>query len=530
MVLAAGTLLLLVPQILVPESFGLGVPRGLRIALALGWQPTASGKGEELFRRAAQMGNEDVLRLLLAHGFQVRELESDDEEEMSLLVDLMNSGASEGIIRLLLENGASLPELDWFTVSCLNEMDLELVGDMLNLGMTPDPEEKDACYYLSANLMERMEYSPERVLAFLKTQKKLPTAVREGFFLRAVSGNHPDLLEALLREEKQFIHLLGTHPDRLVSAWDDEQTVAALLRVLSAHGWAPGEKELSAAFESGNVSMYRSLSAAGADDAALRRRIGELPYLALLGTDDEFRSALPGASAEQREHALDMALRTERSVAVQALLDAGVPAGELKLGSVAFDTELLRRVLSARQPCDREELADAFLMCRDAAAYPLLLEAYGDVNASFSGTMVMTLLAQAITVEDTEHITFLLQNGAEITPEAARHCSSPEILDLLLKNGMDINIRGEDGQTLLMNSVICSDEEMVAALLARGADVNACSEDGDTALFYAVSGDDAEAVRMLLKAGADAPDARAIQKEAEKYHAGRVLRMLETER
>lgn len=71
----------------------------------------------------------------------------------------------------------------------------------------------------------------------------------------------------------------------------------------------------------------------------------------------------------------------------------------------------------------------------------------------------------------------------------------------LLNNGIDPNVRDEDGGTALMNAAVYSDVEMMATIIQKGAAVNTSNKAGATALMWSVG--DLEKVRLLIRHGAD---------------------------
>jgi ankyrin repeat protein len=77
---------------------------------------------------------------------------------------------------------------------------------------------------------------------------------------------------------------------------------------------------------------------------------------------------------------------------------------------------------------------------------------------------------------------------------------------LLLKRGVDvnahINVEYVDGFTALMFAIENHDQNLIKELLASGADINVANTDGDTALVSAIEGGDAQCVKFLLEKGA----------------------------
>ena len=81
---------------------------------------------------------------------------------------------------------------------------------------------------------------------------------------------------------------------------------------------------------------------------------------------------------------------------------------------------------------------------------------------------------------------------------AARISSTPEIVQLLLEKGADVNARSTDGRTPLMFAA-SSTPEIVTLLLEKGAEIEARDNKGMTPLMFAAS---AEIKQLLIDAGA----------------------------
>ena len=79
---------------------------------------------------------------------------------------------------------------------------------------------------------------------------------------------------------------------------------------------------------------------------------------------------------------------------------------------------------------------------------------------------------------------------------------TPEIANVLIKAGAKVNARNNNGLTPLHHAVHAS-SGVVKVLLRAGADVNARDSDGYSPLMYAVTESDIETVRALLDAGAN---------------------------
>jgi ankyrin repeat protein len=180
-------------------------------------------------------------------------------------------------------------------------------------------------------------------------------------------------------------------------------------------------------------------------------------------------------------------------------------------------------------------------------AFAILLKDGGDINATFgeNGLKRSPLLSAAgAKIPDLKFIAYLLENGANVNARveedpdyetsdgppdriesgwtalmyaAGAVSPDPAFVDLLLKNGADVNPKDVYmGTTPLMaalsnryhatpwtaRSPRLVNMEVVALLLKSGAEVNARDEDGVTPLSYAAD-NSAEAVSLLLKNGAD---------------------------
>lgn len=84
---------------------------------------------------------------------------------------------------------------------------------------------------------------------------------------------------------------------------------------------------------------------------------------------------------------------------------------------------------------------------------------------------------------------------------AAVQTENTHIAKILIENGSNINIRGNVGRSLLHIAVNKGKPEMVELLLEKGADVNACDSYGSTPIASALT-TSPEIVEILKKAGA----------------------------
>jgi ankyrin repeat protein len=81
--------------------------------------------------------------------------------------------------------------------------------------------------------------------------------------------------------------------------------------------------------------------------------------------------------------------------------------------------------------------------------------------------------------------------------------SHVEVMDLLLKDGSDINATSKHGWTALMMATKRNDELCVQYLLDHRSDINHLSPDRWTALAEATTRGHIRIIEMLIDAGAD---------------------------
>ncbi|KAL3854350.1 hypothetical protein ACJMK2_013623 [Sinanodonta woodiana] len=145
----------------------------------------------------------------------------------------------------------------------------------------------------------------------------------------------------------------------------------------------------------------------------------------------------------------------------------------------------------------------------DVTTFKRLVKGGVDVNAKF--WYKSTLLHEAVAIGNTEIVTLLLQNRAEVnaanddgrTPlHIASRAGREVIVDALLQSGARVNACTVDGQTSLHVAVWQGRENVVRYLVAAAADVNVQDGDGWTALYWAAKLNYLEITKTLVEAGA----------------------------
>ena len=198
------------------------------------------------------------------------------------------------------------------------------------------------------------------------------------------------------------------------------------------------------------------------------------------------------------------------------------------------ETELMRAASEGRAARVRELLLDSAaevnatdsfgnsaLMLAASSGHHDVVEALLEFAAdtTLTNRLGVTALKAA---ESTKHLSIVkLLKDAEagrLNKEAPRRGGEPahsatlfqaiqnedaRAVERLLREGVDVDEKTEDGLTALMLATIKGSVEIMHALLQRGADANQKNNKGWTALRYAVSMGDINALQVLLASGAD---------------------------
>ncbi len=85
---------------------------------------------------------------------------------------------------------------------------------------------------------------------------------------------------------------------------------------------------------------------------------------------------------------------------------------------------------------------------------------------------------------------------------AVINCNLQKV-ELLVKNGADVNAKDRYGQTALMWAVIKGEGPIIKFLIQKGANINARDGEGNSVLIWAVVTENIGTIRLLLDKGAD---------------------------
>lgn len=107
-------------------------------------------------------------------------------------------------------------------------------------------------------------------------------------------------------------------------------------------------------------------------------------------------------------------------------------------------------------------------------------------------------------------VTLLIKHGASLNKKGSAPSGSttpqhinPEIVPFMLKDGVGVNYRNDDGFTALHISSISGHIDTVRILLNHGADATIMDNSGATPLDYAIDGGHEEVVNLILENGSE---------------------------
>ena len=210
---------------------------------------------------------------------------------------------------------------------------------------------------------------------------------------------------------------------------------------------------------------------------------------------------------------LDLAVMQRNLTIARLLVERGAQlrnAGPLLMAATSGSTGIARLLLtSGADPSARDDdgttALDIAVHRGNREIVQLLLDSGAKASAE--------LLGDAVLKRQKDILETLLRNGADVnirlpagsTPlHDAALKGYDEIVILLLAHGANVDIRNASGATPLHDAALAGKAGVVAILLAHGADINAReTESGTTALYAAATLGREDVVALLLDRGAD---------------------------
>jgi ankyrin repeat protein len=109
-----------------------------------------------------------------------------------------------------------------------------------------------------------------------------------------------------------------------------------------------------------------------------------------------------------------------------------------------------------------------------------------------------------VNTRDADGITPLMHAARGDRPEIAKPSMTdhPEVVELLIKRGADINAKTDSGFVALFWAARYGHDRVTKVLITHGVDVNTKDKDGTTALKWASTNQQAKVVELLKEAGA----------------------------
>jgi len=126
----------------------------------------------------------------------------------------------------------------------------------------------------------------------------------------------------------------------------------------------------------------------------------------------------------------------------------------------------------------------------------------------------MSLISKAIMDDDSAAVTRAIENGCSLRDNhmilaAANGCDS--IIDILVANGISVNVIGDYGNTPLIYASMGDLPCTVQTLLKHGADVNQTNQSGRNAYWFACDVQSVRVANLLRSAGGQSvPDSTGV--------------------
>lgn len=452
----------------------------------------------------AERCDKAAIAMMLAAGAQVNGQDADGETALMTAIQWRNSAAVEELIkrgaqvrlRDKLQRTAMHFCVNWtqydFYVEGTEERGASMIDELIQAGA--DPEARDD-----------QDRTPLMWVAGWSHLPSLKTLVRSGVKIEARDkagrtaltwaaghGRKDPQVEELLRSGAK-IHLI----DAL--EFEDAQLARQCLALgddVKARG-PYGDTTVCRAAEMGDIGLVKALIAGGVDVNA--RDDGGATALHVAG------GGRPGIGQTGSAYWPPLTAATERPAIIRALIQAGAKP------SLAIQHPLWD---------DGETPLNWAARGSTVGVVKALIEGGADVNQvahdrygrpiTALGSMILEMECRPGDPERLAKAAFLLRAGADPDKMGEKgplarllyaFGKSDEIVDMLLKKGLDVNAPDDYGTTPLMEAV--ANPHTVKALLARRARVDTRNQWKGTALMRAASEGNLESTRLLLAAGAN---------------------------
>jgi ankyrin repeat protein len=402
----------------------------------------------------------------------------------------------------------------------------EMVGLLLNAGSKVEGEIGVAALSIASQKEYEGEYHGV-VTAILSRRPKLNQEEWTNVLVSAASNGNTELMNAAINGGAD-IHVVDGRGRTLlmVAATTNAATVQTLLshKVEINSRDSAGNTALIEAAQFGCVECIRLLLNAGAEPN-VQNNEGNTPLILALDHSyprvEAVAALLRGRAKsdivnKEGDNALLVAASVGAADVVQLLLQTGA-AVDTK--DASGKTPLIRAVVARSGYYPAPDLG--------ADVIRKLLKARADINAvDDEGTTALILAARKGYLD---LVRLLLQAGAKTDVRTndgtnalieVLNAHDEEIQSLdpiprltpaaqiavaeeLIKGGIDVNSKTQEGVTPLMSMAFRGQAKLVALLLKSGAKVNEKNDQGWTALMLAAGQGNAEVVRLLLNAHAD---------------------------
>ncbi|MFT5409603.1 MAG: ankyrin repeat protein [Verrucomicrobiales bacterium] len=358
-------------------------------------------------------------------------------------------------LKILSDQGVSATPASLVEATLNNQA--HLIQLLTQVGVRPD-DSRDADGRTALMIAARNGYAEALGLLVEKTQN-FDIADSRGMTALAYSvcNDQWPIAGQLLRAGASANAICHTKQPLLVSAVMRSEETA--LDLLLEHGAKAGmDDALLIAVTEGKIELAEKLLQAGAS---------------------------PDAGADAKLPVLNVAMQNGNDRCVDLLIEAGANPN-------AVDDESMSAFGYAIAENDAELVSE-------------LMKHSADLNRPCKDGL--TAVAAAIESQSAAVLKTLITEGkAEIIPAivtSAVDAGSPEILEVLLDHGTDIDTPDSNGDTLLARAVRTGDQRKVELLIGRGANPKVDSHEGQPLLALATALKKPDVIVALIKGGAD---------------------------